>query len=666
MSDAPAVESAPARLASFGLDSDQLAAFRRMRPAILAALPGLLESFYARTLADPQLAALFTAPGMVEQAKAAQHKHWARLFEGRFDEAFLQSAHRIGLAHSRIGLAPEPYVAAYGYVLGELIATVVNTQTGWLMMPWRRRRLRESLAAVVRGVLVDVGIAMGTYAQAEATRRDEMVDAMVKRIDSEVTATVARMAKLTDGLGASAKDVSTVSAVVDRDTDTAATAAGGSLASAQTVAAAAEELHASIGEIGRQVAQTTSATADAVERMRGAQTVIGRLNGAAEEIGHVVGLISDIAGRTNLLALNATIEAARAGEAGRGFAVVASEVKGLAGQSARSTEEIRSRIATIQAVVGETMTAMQAIADVISDVERTATAIAAAVEQQTAATSEIARSVCVTAGHAGEVANLMDSVKASVLGAHKAASVVSESADTMSQTMDTLGHLHTRALRTSSRLADRRGEQRRAVLLEGELQANGRGTAVRIYDLSEHGMMLSGADPLPRGTSVVVAVAEESLRLQGQVVHSAVGDLHVAFTKPGLSAGQVERIADSSISRLVKVTKADHLAFVQAVADAVAGKSALEASKLSTHHTCRLGKWCDSVSDERILHASAFAALQEPHVEVHAAARATLVALQDGRAADVDAGMARLRAASQEVLATLDRLGVECCERKAA
>ena len=113
---------------------------------------------------------------------------------------------------------------------------------------------------------------------------------------------------------------------------------------------------------------------------------------SAGRIGEVVGLINTIAAQTNLLALNATIEAARAGEAGRGFAVVASEVKSLASQTAKATEEISEQISDIQKVAGEAIDAIKGIGGIIGEVNEVATAIAAAVQQQGAATQEITRS----------------------------------------------------------------------------------------------------------------------------------------------------------------------------------------------------------------------------------------------------------------------------------
>ena len=130
---------------------------------------------------------------------------------------------------------------------------------------------------------------------------------------------------------------------------------------------------------------------------------IASLSQAASKIGDVVQLIADIASQTNLLALNATIEAARAGEAGKGFAVVASEVKTLANQTARATEEISSKVVEMQAATAHSVDAVKAIGKTISQIAQIATGIAAAVDEQNAATGEIARNVQQAAQGTAEV-----------------------------------------------------------------------------------------------------------------------------------------------------------------------------------------------------------------------------------------------------------------------
>jgi aerotaxis receptor len=161
----------------------------------------------------------------------------------------------------------------------------------------------------------------------------------------------------------------------------------------QSVASATEELSSSVNEISRQVQESARMANEAVDQARRTNDRVGELSKAAARIGDVVELINSIAGQTNLLALNATIEAARAGEAGRGFAVVASEVKALAEQTAKATGEIGQQISGIQAATHESVNAIMEISGTIERLSEISSTIAAAVEEQGAATQEISRNV---------------------------------------------------------------------------------------------------------------------------------------------------------------------------------------------------------------------------------------------------------------------------------
>ncbi|MDP6706713.1 MAG: methyl-accepting chemotaxis protein [Alphaproteobacteria bacterium] len=162
---------------------------------------------------------------------------------------------------------------------------------------------------------------------------------------------------------------------------------------AGTVASAAEELSSSISEINRQVSHSSQVAGEAVTESQKTSEMIAGLAEAAQKIGDVVDIIQDIASQTNLLALNATIEAARAGEAGKGFAVVAAEVKSLANQTASATEEISEQIGQIQSATTSAVDANESISKTIGTINEIATAIAAAVEQQGAATQDVSTNI---------------------------------------------------------------------------------------------------------------------------------------------------------------------------------------------------------------------------------------------------------------------------------
>jgi methyl-accepting chemotaxis protein len=282
----------------------------------------------------------------------------------------------------------------------------------------------DEVGAMARSVLVfrQNGIRMKEMeaGQAEARRQAEeqrkaMMRALADGFEGSVMGIVETVASAATEMQGASTAMSSAASRTSQQASAVAAASGQASSNVQTVAAATEELSASISEIGRQVATSTGIAGQAVEEAERTTGTIRNLVTAAQQIGEVVELITSIAGQTNLLALNATIEAARAGEAGKGFAVVASEVKALANQTAKATEEIQSRVVEIQEATGGAQSAIENIGRTITRMNEIATTIAAAIEEQGAATREIT-------GNVMQAARGTEEVSANIAGVNHAAS----------------------------------------------------------------------------------------------------------------------------------------------------------------------------------------------------------------------------------------------------
>jgi methyl-accepting chemotaxis protein len=226
-----------------------------------------------------------------------------------------------------------------------------------------------------------------------ATDQKAALNRMADSFESSVGGIVSTVASAANEMQTAAKSLSNTADSANQQAAAVSAATTETTANVQTVATAAEELSASTSEIARQVSHSNSIATKAVDEARLTNETVEGLAAAAQKIGEVVVLIQNIASQTNLLALNATIEAARAGDAGKGFAVVASEVKALAGQTAKATEEIGAQITAIQSATGNAVGAIQRIGGTIGQLSEISSAIAAAVEEQSAATREIASNV---------------------------------------------------------------------------------------------------------------------------------------------------------------------------------------------------------------------------------------------------------------------------------
>ncbi|MCP3442221.1 methyl-accepting chemotaxis protein [Bradyrhizobium sp. CCGUVB14] len=267
---------------------------------------------------------------------------------------------------------------------------------------------------------------------AAAERRAAMAS-LAESLERSVDGVVRSVASSAIEMQAAAESMTTTAGDTSNRVKTVGEASEKALNNMQTVAAAADELSSSVAEISRQVTQSSEVARRAVAEAEQTNTTVMLLSAGAGKIGAVVQLIQTIAAQTNLLALNATIEAARAGEAGRGFAVVASEVKSLATQTAKATEEIAAQVANMQSATSGAVAAITGIAGTIGTMSEISLIISSAVEEQEAATREIARNIQSAADGSREITDQVGGVNEAASAAQAVASGVLRGARELDQ-----------------------------------------------------------------------------------------------------------------------------------------------------------------------------------------------------------------------------------------
>ena len=413
-------------------------AYERANGAAPANLDKFTDSFSAyRTVVDEQL---------IPAGMAGDHDTFAEILSGDVNDNITAMISDIGEISDEVtgqmtSLAADAAGAARTAIIGTVALIAVVIALGVVFGSVIANGIRRTVLAVKSSV---DAMAAGDLTQEPTISSQDEIGQMARSLvqaQASLRQVIAGVVEAAGTVAAAAEELSAANTQVAAGSEETSVQAGVVAAAAeqvsrnvQTVSAGAEEMSASIREIAQNANEAAKVAHHATDVAEATNETVSKLGVSSAEIGSVVKVITKIAEQTNLLALNATIEAARAGEAGKGFAVVANEVKELAQETARATEDIARRVESIQVDTGGAVVAIGEISTIIASINDYQLTIASAVEEQTATTNEMSRSVSEAASGSVEIAS-------NIVGVASGAASSSEVLVQMGTSVDELARL---------------------------------------------------------------------------------------------------------------------------------------------------------------------------------------------------------------------------------